>query len=72
MVVCDTNGICDLHVFIINVLPLPTTESILDTINGANLYSRCFEFDDFWDRELPFLSMEAPVMVKLLITMTLV
>ena len=46
MVVCDTNGICDLHVFIINVLPLPTTESILDTINGANLYSRCFEFDD--------------------------
>ncbi|HCE85749.1 MAG TPA: hypothetical protein DEO99_06300 [Bacteroidetes bacterium] len=46
MVVCDTNGICDLHVFIINVLPLPTTESIVDTISGANLYSRCFDFDD--------------------------
>lgn len=46
MVVCDTNGICDLHVFIINVLPLPTTESIVDTISGTNLYSRCFEFDD--------------------------
>ncbi|MBB00729.1 MAG: hypothetical protein CMN34_07350 [Saprospirales bacterium] len=46
MVVCDTNGICDLHVFIINVLPLPATETIVDTISGPNLYSRCFEFDD--------------------------
>tara|TARA_Y100000385_G_scaffold283536_1_gene339816 strand:- start:1325 stop:3919 length:2595 start_codon:yes stop_codon:yes gene_type:complete len=46
MVVCDTNGICDLHVYIIKVLPLPTTEIILDTVSGANLYSRCFEFDD--------------------------
>ena len=46
MVVCDTIGICDMHVFIINVLPLPTTEIVVDTINGAGLYSRCFEFDD--------------------------
>ena len=46
MVVCDINGICDLHVFIINVLPLPTTERIVDTISRANLYSRCLEFDD--------------------------
>lgn len=46
MVVCDLNGICDIHVFIINVLPLPSTEMITDTVTGTTLYSRCFEFDD--------------------------
>ena len=46
MVVCDTNNICDIHVYIINVLPLPITEVIKDTIYGTNLYARCFQFDD--------------------------